>query len=65
MDHTDKFIGYELRVSLVLKVEEFRNREDSHGGPGFYPAERVLAYKTKIIPYTLVSQYLDIRENCI
>lgn len=59
----DKFVGFELRVSIVLKVEEYNNREDAHGGPGFYLTERVLTTKSKAIPDSQISQYIDIKET--
>lgn len=43
MEHLDQHLGYELRVQVVQLKEVYRSKEDFHGGPGYYPAEQIIA----------------------
>lgn len=45
-NHPDQHFGYELRVAVVQLKEVYKNKEDSHGGPGYYPAVQTLVNHT-------------------
>jgi hypothetical protein len=58
-DHPDRHLGYELRTELVLKMEAFKNKEDSHGGPGYYPVEQVIVRTRKEIAPSELPQTVE------
>lgn len=43
MIHPEHHIGFVFRCEVVQKKEVFKNKEDSHGGPGYYPEEEIVA----------------------
>jgi hypothetical protein len=36
--------SYRLSIHVIEEVDVYKNREDSHGGPGYYPDEVLLAH---------------------
>jgi SH3-like domain-containing protein len=47
--HPTIHIRYHKTVEIVQVVEEWRNREDSQGGPGYYEKENLLGSVTKAL----------------
>lgn len=46
--HHIKFL---YRQTVVQIIEEYRNKEDSHGGPGYYPREyTVISTESEVQP---------------
>lgn len=35
---------YRLNIRIVEEVDVWKSREDSHGGPGYYPEEVLIAH---------------------
>ena len=42
-DHPEHHIGFAIRHDVIQRKEVYKNKEDSHGGPGYYPQDVVVA----------------------
>jgi hypothetical protein len=55
-DHPELHNGYSLRVEVIHRTERWKNKEDAHGGPGYYPQEEVVTSFYKELSPTTVKQ---------
>jgi hypothetical protein len=55
--HHKRFV---LKIELIQEVDAFRSREDSHGGPGYYPKEIVIARSKKVIAENNLPEILQL-----
>jgi len=51
------------RVQIVVVTQEYENKEDSHGGPGYYPREFILSRLESNIPYEELPRELKVNER--
>jgi len=49
-ERPDLHTAFVLKVEIIQKKERYKNKEDSLGGPGYYPQEEVVASFYKEIP---------------
>jgi hypothetical protein len=53
-DHPRQHKYYRLNIRVIEEVDVYKNKEDSHGGPGYYPSEVLIAHaNTKITDQAL------------
>lgn len=60
-DHPDRLIGFEVTTTVHMKLETWRNREDSQGGPGYYPNSIPLASKTTQVKENELPAVLNVK----
>lgn len=48
-NYPDHLIGARVITTVVLDIDEYQNKEDSQGGPGYYPRHRVIARKERTV----------------
>lgn len=44
--HPRQHKSYKVEIRVIEEVDEWRSKEDLHGGPGYYPGEIVLLEKS-------------------
>jgi hypothetical protein len=47
--HLPKHKSYRLQIKVIEERDVYRNKEDFHGGPGYYPDEVVLVHSNQMI----------------
>lgn len=60
---------YRLEVRVIEEVDVYKNKEDLHGGPGYYPEEILITFSNtqiadKALP-AVVSAVANERHNLI
>lgn len=47
--HPNQHKNYQIEVRVVEVIDEWRNKEDLHGGPGYYEGQIELVSNTKLV----------------